>query len=79
VSPPGTARRLRLVRPAGQAIDGLLAALDQWAAAGPDRSEPVAYLEAGDGELYGDFPLTAAKVTELAALLRATAGPEDGR
>jgi len=78
VSPPGTARRLRLVRPADQAIDELLAALDHWTA-GPGGSEPVAYLEAGDGELYGDFPLTAAKVTELAALLRATAGPEGAR
>jgi hypothetical protein len=76
MSRPRTATPLRLVQPATEAVDELLAALGQWAGGGRD-DEPVAYLEAGDGELLGDFPLTARKVSELASLLRRAARPED--
>ncbi len=69
MSRPEPVAPLRLVRPATKPVDELLAALENWAASGPD-GEPVAYLEVGDGELFGDFPLTVAKVTELASLLR---------
>lgn len=72
---PGPAAPLRLVQPASEVVDGLLAALEDWAAGSP-VGEPVAYLEVGDGELVGDFPLTAEKVTELAALLRRAASPD---
>ncbi|MBO0815834.1 MAG: hypothetical protein J2P30_11935 [Actinobacteria bacterium] len=77
MSRPASAAPLRLVHPATTAVDELLAALDQWARAG--LGEPVAYLEAGDGELAGDFPLTAEKVTELASLLRRAADSDDRR
>jgi len=77
MSRPGPAAPLRLVQPATEAIDELLAALENWAARGRD-GEPVAYLEAGDGELLGGFPLTAAKVTELAWLLRHAACADSG-
>ncbi len=76
MSRPRTATPLRLVQPATEAVDELLAALGQWAGGGRD-DEPVAYLEAGDGELLGDFPLTARKVSELASLLCRAARPEE--
>ena len=75
MSRPGPVAPLRLVQPATEVVDGLLAALEDWAA-GSLVGEPVAYLEVGDGELLGDFPLTAEKVTELAALLRRAASPD---
>jgi hypothetical protein len=75
MSRPAPAAPLRLVRPATEAVDGLLAALEDWAGSSPG-GEPVAYLEAGDGELLGDFPLTIAQVTELATLLRRSASPD---
>jgi hypothetical protein len=64
---------LRLVHLSAQLVDGLLAAPEEWAAPGR-ASEPAAYLEAGDGELLGGFPLTAGKVSELTTLLRDAAG-----
>jgi hypothetical protein len=69
----GTTCHLRLAQPASQAVDELLAALDQWAQHARRTGAPVAYLEAGDAEIRGEFPLTAAKIAELTALLRGAA------
>ncbi len=77
MSRPGPAAPLRLVPSATEAVDELLAALESWSARGRD-GEPVAFLEAGDGELLGGFPLTAAKVTELTRLLRRAASADSG-
>jgi hypothetical protein len=77
MSRPRPAAPLRLVQPAAEAVDELLAALENWAARSRD-GEPVAYLEAGDGELLGGFPLTVGKVAELACLLRRAASANGG-
>lgn len=68
---PDRPRLLRLVRAAAGPVDDLLAALEQWA--GVDRGEPAAYLELGDGEIRGEFVLTSAHASQLAALLRTAA------
>ncbi len=74
---PAPPRPLRVVRAASAPVDELLAALDQWAHTGAS-GEPIAYLEVGDGELLGEFLLTAASATQLAALLRAAAPKSSG-
>ena len=72
-----TSSTLHLTGPADDLVDALLSALQRWAsarAAGP----PVAHLEVGDGDISDWFPLTAAKVAELTALLAGDrAGPPD--
>lgn len=74
MSRPGQAVPLRVVHPDAGPVDELLAALEDWAVPCPG-DEPVAYLEAGDGELRDGFPLSAAKVAELVSLLRRATKP----
>jgi hypothetical protein len=71
-----TRSTLHLTGPVDDAVDALFAALQLWAdadAAGP----PIAHMEVGDGDISERFPLTAAKVAELTALLAGDqAGPK---
>jgi hypothetical protein len=46
----------------------LFAALQLWADAGA-AGPPIAHMEVGDGDISERFPLTAAKVAQLTALL----------
>ena len=53
-------------------VEALLTALDRWSQAGAGDASPAAYLEVGDEQLRGGYPLTAGQAAELAALLRGT-------
>ncbi|HEX9354897.1 MAG TPA: hypothetical protein VF933_13910 [Streptosporangiaceae bacterium] len=67
-------RPLHLVHSTSAPADELLTALDQWARA-TAGGEPVAYLEVSDGELRGEFVVTAAGAAQLATLLQHAASP----
>ena len=70
---------LHLTGPVDDSVDALLCALQRWAmlcsapCSGGRAPAPlgrsVAHLEVGDGDISDRFPLTAAKVAELTALL----------
>jgi hypothetical protein len=68
-----TRSTLHLAGPVDDSVDALFSALQRWADA--DAAAPaIAHMEVGDGDISERFPLTAAMVAELTALLAGTKG-----